>query len=693
MVYDVPRNFIGDTHWPSHGVSGSGGCGDVVVEEGDELKLDSGILVEVAEAVGKMETDLSGLIRRRTTAREMRSNKMEISGSGLLYPTTGPATVAAAATADQRNYHLPAQQRLPEQQLQPQVQRKHKSLSSLLGTPKGPHGRAVLPKQSPYEIRNDVYEYGGIGREVKRQKVDGQGSKENEYPHRSHQGVPSSPLAGRRELHDRQCVRAQNMRSWKGNEDASTYLSSEDMPVSPLADVRSRYSPNYSASKDVSEVSQRSSSPCSTSLTKKVNSASASLENDKLTGPRNDQGRKLQPQMLRIGTAKPRKMLLTESISYEVDEQPCCIPKKATGTALENSRNVAKRRRRERAGYRNSDSTETSHNKSNIPDEPKKQQDVQPLQEMNDHSSRAKNHTIRQKNSKTNNTKTIDSDSTLTLPTSPPPVLPVRSNEASKPGNSVAKNANVNSRNTSTRRTLPAPSLSKKTLTKTSISTPPTISRRAEDDTTKAVPLDPEIPPVTNMSTNVGTSTISTAAKINQPSTNKHISTLHRPFKRVRSALSNTNTNININIHGDESGHDEDPIKVSGVDDGSTAKGEAKLKPKIINNTTLIDDDDDHDDNDKPPNTGHPYEDNILSSSPAAAALSALPTSSQLSITTTSKERITKGKETTPPAIPMPMPIAEETGPWSVEALDLFDWRPPDWEERMERERERVRLR
>jgi hypothetical protein len=27
----------------------------------------------------------------------------------------------------------------------------------------------------------------------------------------------------------------------------------------------------------------------------------------------------------------------------------------------------------------------------------------------------------------------------------------------------------------------------------------------------------------------------------------------------------------------------------------------------------------------------------------------------------------------------------KEQGPWTTEAMDLFDWRPPDWEERMKR--------
>src|SRR6266702_6934698 len=45
MVYDVPRNFIGDTHWKE----------TMELQEGDELTLEKGVLVEVAEAVGTME--------------------------------------------------------------------------------------------------------------------------------------------------------------------------------------------------------------------------------------------------------------------------------------------------------------------------------------------------------------------------------------------------------------------------------------------------------------------------------------------------------------------------------------------------------------------------------------------------------------------------------------------------------------
>lgn len=42
MVYDVTRNYIGDTHYRDDGI----------VQDGDELELDRGILIQVGEARG-----------------------------------------------------------------------------------------------------------------------------------------------------------------------------------------------------------------------------------------------------------------------------------------------------------------------------------------------------------------------------------------------------------------------------------------------------------------------------------------------------------------------------------------------------------------------------------------------------------------------------------------------------------------
>ena len=56
MVYDVPRNFIGDTHWKA----------EEAVQYGDEVTLEKdGVLVQVAESVGRTETDLTELRRSK----------------------------------------------------------------------------------------------------------------------------------------------------------------------------------------------------------------------------------------------------------------------------------------------------------------------------------------------------------------------------------------------------------------------------------------------------------------------------------------------------------------------------------------------------------------------------------------------------------------------------------------------------
>ncbi|RAL07988.1 uncharacterized protein BO97DRAFT_480922 [Aspergillus homomorphus CBS 101889] len=50
MTYDTAGNFIGDLHWRQD---------DVGIQDGDELELDRGVLVQVCEAVGRSETDVS----------------------------------------------------------------------------------------------------------------------------------------------------------------------------------------------------------------------------------------------------------------------------------------------------------------------------------------------------------------------------------------------------------------------------------------------------------------------------------------------------------------------------------------------------------------------------------------------------------------------------------------------------------
>ncbi|PWY72923.1 hypothetical protein BO70DRAFT_381710 [Aspergillus heteromorphus CBS 117.55] len=51
MVYDTVGNYIGDHHWRQ----------DEEIQDGDELELDNGILIEVGESVERTETDVSSL--------------------------------------------------------------------------------------------------------------------------------------------------------------------------------------------------------------------------------------------------------------------------------------------------------------------------------------------------------------------------------------------------------------------------------------------------------------------------------------------------------------------------------------------------------------------------------------------------------------------------------------------------------
>ena len=669
MVYDVPRNFVGDTHWSGHGAGGSGDSSGDIVEEGDELKLDSGILVEVAEAVGTTETDLTGLIRRRTVTREARSNDMDMSGKGLLYSDS-----VAGATDQYSHRHIRTR---PQEHLQIQAQRKHKSLNSLLGAPKGPHGRAVLPKQSPYDVRNDCREYGGNVREAKRQRVDGQASKENVYPHRSHPVLPSSPLAGRGEG-NRQRVGVQNMRLSKGKEDTPINLCSENVLSSPPYSVPNSHSPTHGTTKNGPEMLQRSSSPCLTSPAKKNNGAPASEKTDEVTRIRNEERRKLQPQTLRIGTAKPRKMLLTESLSCEKGERLSNKPEKIIEPALENSRNGWKGRRLDQFGPVNNNNTTAGEYISNIPNELSKQQGAQPLQETNRRSPPFKPCTAHERNNFIKKTRSNDPDRTITLPQSPAPVPPIISNEVNKANNNAAKSTNTEKRHASAQIKHPTLSPNKKstnTILSTSSTTRP---RQTEDDTSKHATLNSNMPPSTT-STNLDPTT-TTKTRISP--TKKHVSALHRPFKRVRSVPSNTNVNTNDNNNDNESSHDN-----------SLVNNRCIGKTNTKTNTTGHNDynDNENENYSSPDTTGSYYyyrdgHENVLSSSPAAFLAEAYPaeTSPQLSIKA-AVTTVTTPTQTSMP-MPMPMPVAEDTGPWSVEALDLFDWRPPDWGERMERQ-------
>ena len=60
MVYDGPRNFIGDVHWRQ----------SEQVEDGDELQLDKGVLVQVQENIGRTEQNVTEVVAKRRNVDE-----------------------------------------------------------------------------------------------------------------------------------------------------------------------------------------------------------------------------------------------------------------------------------------------------------------------------------------------------------------------------------------------------------------------------------------------------------------------------------------------------------------------------------------------------------------------------------------------------------------------------------------------
>ncbi|KAF1917526.1 hypothetical protein BDU57DRAFT_513826, partial [Ampelomyces quisqualis] len=139
MVSDQARNHIGDTYWKDTNA----------LQEGDELSLDKGVLVEVAEPVGITQTDLAPLLAKKPKEPPK-------------HPTP-PATL--------RPFHRPTPV-APTNAARAGSQLRHKSLNTLLGTPKGPVGKAV-PTRSPFEARKEREQENNIVEEraPKRQKV------------------------------------------------------------------------------------------------------------------------------------------------------------------------------------------------------------------------------------------------------------------------------------------------------------------------------------------------------------------------------------------------------------------------------------------------------------------------------------------------------------------------------------------
>ncbi|KAJ5562637.1 hypothetical protein N7535_002916 [Penicillium sp. DV-2018c] len=151
MVYDDQGNFIGDHHWRSN----------EEVQDGDEMELDKGVLIEVTENMGTTENDISTIYEK----------KMPSQGS----PQTGNPMSQVTRVSTSTPASTPAPIRGSQ---------SFRSLNDLLGIKKTPIGHLV----SPYEQRNTPRPSSNARepeREPKRQKI-------SSMPNRSiEQGPPA----------------------------------------------------------------------------------------------------------------------------------------------------------------------------------------------------------------------------------------------------------------------------------------------------------------------------------------------------------------------------------------------------------------------------------------------------------------------------------------------------------------------
>ncbi|KAL2180683.1 uncharacterized protein P884DRAFT_235706 [Thermothelomyces heterothallicus CBS 202.75] len=124
MVYDDRGNFVGDLHWTREEEFG----------EGEEVQLERGTaIIQVMDCVGRKEQDLSELLDKRAKEKEQRQARLlgcpPLAGPSPTTPVTGPRA-------------------------QEHFQTRHRPLNHLLGTPTGHYGRAVVPAESPFELRH-----------------------------------------------------------------------------------------------------------------------------------------------------------------------------------------------------------------------------------------------------------------------------------------------------------------------------------------------------------------------------------------------------------------------------------------------------------------------------------------------------------------------------------------------------------
>ncbi|KAF7586902.1 hypothetical protein BBP40_008031 [Aspergillus hancockii] len=139
MAYDTTGNFIGDLHWRK----------DEAIQDGDELELDQGVLIQVGEPMEKTETDVSSLYSHKKSQRSPSR------------PGEPPTPSVRSLTPLRSTASQPA-----------------RSLNDLLGIKKNPTGRLVSPYEERYPPEQSRDHLKPPERSAKRQRL----AQENVLP-------------------------------------------------------------------------------------------------------------------------------------------------------------------------------------------------------------------------------------------------------------------------------------------------------------------------------------------------------------------------------------------------------------------------------------------------------------------------------------------------------------------------------
>ncbi|KAL4890332.1 hypothetical protein BDV59DRAFT_96504 [Aspergillus ambiguus] len=135
MVYDTPGNFIGDLHWRQ----------DAPLEDGDELELDRGVLIQVCEPMETTKTDISAIYSHKKSQTSPSQTRDQPT------PSLRPSTPVRSSISSQPS----------------------RSLNDLLGIKKtAPVGKLVSHYEEHNGTRSNQKDQHTVERAPKRQRVE-----------------------------------------------------------------------------------------------------------------------------------------------------------------------------------------------------------------------------------------------------------------------------------------------------------------------------------------------------------------------------------------------------------------------------------------------------------------------------------------------------------------------------------------